>query len=198
MDVDALRQWVAAYDGTFPFLLAMRERVEKGEALSGGMLHAIERSKRRADAEVARNTPDPYGIDLFAWPVTSAKGMTLHAVPNKDGVPVYIRIDRPKNGKWRGTAFVKQLAGDGTVTGYCVVDRGGKQTQGGSYLGNLKGQVLRISQAPHDSIRAYGMLTYRCGYCARKMQTKTDRKAGGHKDCLASTSQGTQSDAGSE
>ena len=197
MDVDTLTQWVAAYDGTFPFLTAMRERVAKGEPLSQGMLHAIERSKYRADMEAARTQPDPNGIDLFSWPdATGHKWQTLHAVPNKDGVPIYIRIDRPRSGKWHGTAFLKQLAGDGTAPGNVIADRGGRQAKGGTYMGNLKGQALRITRAPHDSIRAYGMLTYRCGYCSRKMQTKTDRKAGAHKAC--SPSQATETDAGSE
>lgn len=159
--------FVRSYDGDFEFLTSMRKRVTDGDPLSDGMVSAILRCKRRADERALMDEPDATGVNLSAIPFKR----TFHAVPNADGDPVIVRIDRPQAGKWQGWSFAHFPAG-----------RRGKQKDGGTYVGDGKALALKITNNWRETMRLYGKHEHKCGACGRRLNPN-DYAVGFGKSC---------------
>lgn len=169
---EAVGTFLTGYDGTFEFLTSMKARWTGGLGLTPGMVTAVQKCMVRAQERAKADEPDPDGIDLFVLP----DGKTFHAVPTKGGGTLTVRIDKPASGKWQGWVFMR------TEPNADERDKG-RQKQGGTYTGKMRGAASRITRNWLASCKRYAAVTGKCGLCNRSL-SYTDRQNGLGKTCL--------------
>jgi hypothetical protein len=174
-----IREYARSYSGTFDFMNAMKQRVERGWPLTPGMVGAIERCRQRDNAQhalfVGAPSNKPTGLDLSVLP----GGSTYHAVKNSEGTLTFLRVDNvnKSSSRWFKWIFVKHLIGGDRE------DRIGKQRPGDSYVGTMVGMLGKVLHDPEASMARYGIEFGHCGRCGRSLTDEESRTRGIGPEC---------------
>ena len=156
----AAAEWLAAYDGTFDFLVGLRryaDRLTPGQAR--GVLNCWRAEVVRSAERAARTTVALPEVPAGHYAVASKTG-------NND--LDFFRVDRPTEGRWAGYTFVKRVIGGHPE--YAV--RGAE----------AKAVLARIAADPDAGFR-YGREIGRCCRCNRTLTDEASRAAGIGPDC---------------
>jgi len=170
-----LRPRLLAYNGSFEFLLEMRDRANDNYLFTPRQIDAIERSldkwdERQAEAAAPRNVEPVIG-DKVPF------GTTRHAVTNAEGKLTFIRLDKVEKGNWAGWVFVKGIAGPEEF-------RVGSQKPDGSYKGQWESLLTEINEDPRTTIARYGKEIGACGICGLRLTDEVSRELGIGPICL--------------
>lgn len=147
------------YTGSFSFMLSMRTKAGRpGWKPSPSMVAAILRCKASDVAQgptPRRPSPEvPEG---------------RYAVVNHEGRTVFLRVDRPTEGKWAGYTFVKVQAGD----------------EYHPARGSLGDALLALIAEDIDGARVrYGVESVRCYRCGRSLTDPESRQRGVGPECV--------------
>lgn len=162
-------EWAKSYEGTFSFMLDMREAAQtRRSGLSTGQAKGTLNCLR---AELNRKPKVQKGsgseeLDLSELPAG------MYAVPNGD-TRLKVSVRKPgANSKWNGWTFVSDGAEYGSQRNY------GKQAPGSIYVGEIQEALKAILADPMEASKAYGKLVGKCGRCGRLLEDEESIKNG--------------------
>lgn len=166
------------YEGAFPFMVAMRQRVLDSRTFTAGQIQAILNSKA-AREEVREIVHETYGvIDLRT---NVPPGRTRHAITRGPGAPVtFYHVDSVVKGKWAGNVFVREVQGAKLSS-----ENTGRQRPGELYKGHRYADMARIVLDATLTMGEYGRLIGKCALCSKTLTDDVSRKVGIGPKCLS-------------
>lgn len=128
---------------------------------------------------------DETGIQLSDLEV-GGRGTSRYAIPfNGEGEfegHLFVRVDKPKEGKWAGYVFVKWVFGDREETI-------GREWPGESYRslrkyeGRFDYPLNELWADPEKAKAKYGQIIGQCGNCGKRLTDEVSRERGIGPDC---------------
>lgn len=153
-----------ATDKQLAFLEDLLTKRQLNPGMESGAMMALARQATRSEVSsmisVVKALPyKPRAKDPRTPDVPAGR----YAVKGPDGEFVFIKVDRPTDGRWKGYTFVKRQSG-------------------GNYInvrGNEAQDILHaIAADPNQAMRMYGILLGKCGHCGRALTDAESRAAG--------------------
>lgn len=164
------------YDGVFPFMTAMRQRILDGQAFSFKQIQAILNSKAASMATSA--VVRPYAVvDLRS---NVPPGRTRHAIAHITGLPMtFYQINNVDKGKYAGNVFVREVQG-----AKLSKENLGRQRPGEMYRGRAYADMTAIILDPDATMGDYGRQIGQCALCFKTLTDEVSRKVGIGPKCL--------------
>lgn len=94
-----------------------------------------------------------------------------YAVDGADGQTIFLRLDKPTEGRWAGFTFGHIQAGDN-------FHKGGMARPGGTFQGPLAAAVTKVATDPKAAAIRYGRELGICAVCGRALTDEDSRAAG--------------------
>jgi len=147
---EAAERFLTAYTGNFEYLVKMQALAKLSEGQIKGVLNCMLADSRRRSAQAAKAAAE----------VPTKSGLTPSQTPNgryalvEDGVMVFYRVNKPKDGKWQGYTFLDQLVG--AYPDYRRVPIKGQEK---TYT------LTRIAENPQEAMTRFGHESGSCGKC---------------------------------
>ena len=129
----------------------------------------IARTKPQPEGETPKAPAPTSGLDLTVLP----EGGSYYAVPNADGKLTFLKVDRPKDGKWGGWTFVRQYLG-----GQGPAQRLGCAKPGQGYSGQWPSLMEKVLADPKGAAQTFGQELGKCARCHADLTDETSRAQG--------------------
>ncbi|MGH9156116.1 MAG: DUF6011 domain-containing protein [Acidimicrobiales bacterium] len=151
--------YARGYQGDFDFMVELRRRSSRGlsDRQVVGVLNCLRAEMLRGGA--------PSGPDLSGVPDGS------YAVANASSGLTFLRVSRPRQGRFAGVVLIDQIVGD-------ELCRRGHQPPGGCYRGTLDALVTALAVDPLAAAVRYGRERRSCGLCGRPLTAEHSREVG--------------------
>lgn len=178
-------EWMVAVppaaDGALPVpgdtVTVHKANGETADAVLGAVFGIVDGRALYANCRKVAAPVEGGGIDLTGLPLGIKSGTDTEvgrfAYQPPDGEQAqFLVIERPVNGRWAGTIFVKRQHSD-------EMERAGRQEPGGTYGGgNAAPALLAILAEPQAAMELYGRLIGSCGHCGRTLTNEVSRERG--------------------
>lgn len=142
--------WIAQ-----PAIIAWAKSVDRRDVSA-----KIDELKAMADAPQGGSQPTRTGGSLERHNVPAGR----YAVTGNDGQTVFVKVDRPTEGQWKGRIFVKIQAGD-------ELHRT-ERSAADALLGKI------ATAGAQEAMLRYGREIGSCGHCGRTLTNEESRAAG--------------------